>query len=1075
MTRSFIPPANPQIQTRAIAHDHADQASLTVPDADLLFSADFKRSGSDLTLIGPNGQKYIIFDYFRFEKRPDLISSDGAVLSAKIVEALAAANTPTQYAQATAPAPSAQIIGKVEKVAGSVTAVRNGVAVTLNVGDALNKSDIVQTGSDSTCGISLLDGTALNLSANTRMALIEFIFDANASSGNASHLTLIQGAFAFVSGLVAPTGGLNIETPVANIGIRGTVGVAVCSVGGNCDFSAGNEVSRDKIGQPSTFELMTGGHYENGRYVDGTVIGTVTVGSTLSVAPAGPGNPPQITFVPAQAADPGLTSLLQQVIQFYPQVFVPPAPPGLQQQQQQQQPQQDQQQQQQNPNPQSGPSGSPQLPPTPPLQQNDHPENLQPLAAITNPSQTFVATVPPEQTAATTTTTAVADAIILSFEPPPPVAVANPIATQSSNEDGTWDFVVPPDTFSGLNNATLTLAASMVDGSPLPNWLSFDAPTATFHGTTPQNANGSVQLQVVATDGQSSIADLFTLNVVPVNDAPIVVNGDVSLPTINENTGNPAGATLATLLNGHFSDQADEVPDGSHANLLAGIAIYSNPANPAGVWEWSVDGTTWNSIATDLSDSHALVLDTSTKIRFVPSAGFHGEAPALLARLIDDSSGSVTNGTFVDLLASGVGDSTPYSADPLNIGEAVNDAPIIDNVGGTVFVAEDVVALLQAPPAAVVTDTDGDTLTMTVSVAHGTLSLGQAVLDAITAGTLTGLDGDGSDGNLSVSGSAAAITAAIQAGITYTADANYNGPDTLGVEITDGLATTNASVAITVTPANDAPTVANAIADQNATQGNAFLFQFASNTFNDVDGDALSYTATLDSGAALPGWLHFDGSTRTFSGTPTNADVGTIAVKVTASDGSAPVSDTFNITVGNTNDAPQGADNTVTTLEDTPRTLTAADFGFSDPNDTPANTLLAVKITTLPAVGTLSNNNVAVSAGQFISIAEINAGLLKFMPAANANGTGYASFTFQVQDNGGGIDLDPTPNTITVDVTPVNDAPTVANAITDQNATQGNLFSFQFAPNAFNDVDGDTLAYTATLDSGAALPSWLSF
>ncbi len=46
-------------------------------------------------------------------------------------------------------------------------------------------------------------------------------------------------------------------------------------------------------------------------------------------------------------------------------------------------------------------------------------------------------------------------------------------------------------------------------------------------------------------------------------------------------------------------------------------------------------------------------------------------------------------------------------------------------------------------------------------------------------------------------------------------------------------------------------------------------------------------------------------------------------------------------------------------------------------------------------------------------VADITAGQLVFTPAANANGTGYASFTFQVQDDGGtangGVDLDPSP------------------------------------------------------------------
>ena len=76
-----------------------------------------------------------------------------------------------------------------------------------------------------------------------------------------------------------------------------------------------------------------------------------------------------------------------------------------------------------------------------------------------------------------------------------------------------------------------------------------------------------------------------------------------------------------------------------------------------------------------------------------------------------------------------------------------------------------------------------------------------------------------------------------------------------------------------------------------------------------------------------------------------------------------------------------------------------------------------MKITTLPGAGTLTDNGNAVSAGHVVSVADITGGLLKFTPAANANGSGYASFTFQVQDNGGtangGVDLDPSANTIT--------------------------------------------------------------
>ena len=95
------------------------------------------------------------------------------------------------------------------------------------------------------------------------------------------------------------------------------------------------------------------------------------------------------------------------------------------------------------------------------------------------------------------------------------------------------------------------------------------------------------------------------------------------------------------------------------------------------------------------------------------------------------------------------------------------------------------------------------------------------------------------------------------------------------------------------------PTVATAIPDQSATAGTAFSYVFPANTFSDADtSDTLTYTATKADDTALPTWLSFAASTRTFSGTPQAADAGTVAVKVTASDGNGgSVSDAFDITV----------------------------------------------------------------------------------------------------------------------------------------------------------------------------------
>src|SRR5690606_699000 len=85
----------------------------------------------------------------------------------------------------------------------------------------------------------------------------------------------------------------------------------------------------------------------------------------------------------------------------------------------------------------------------------------------------------------------------------------------------------------------------------------------------------------------------------------------------------------------------------------------------------------------------------------------------------------------------------------------------------------------------------------------------------------------------------------------------------------------------------------------------------------------------------------------------------------------------------------------------------------------------SVKITTLPLSGVLTLSGVAVTAGDIIAVGDM--GDLIFTPDLHAYGTGYASFTFQVIDDGGtangGVNLDPTPNTMTIDVTAVNDAP----------------------------------------------------
>ena len=90
----------------------------------------------------------------------------------------------------------------------------------------------------------------------------------------------------------------------------------------------------------------------------------------------------------------------------------------------------------------------------------------------------------------------------------------------------------------------------------------------------------------------------------------------------------------------------------------------------------------------------------------------------------------------------------------------------------------------------------------------------------------------------------------------------------------------------------------NGLRDQSARTGKAFSYQFPAYAFYDPDSDTLTYTATKSDGTALPSWLTFTAGTRTFSGTPQTGDVGTVSVKVTASDGSGGSgSGTFDIAV----------------------------------------------------------------------------------------------------------------------------------------------------------------------------------
>ncbi len=271
---------------------------------------------------------------------------------------------------------------------------------------------------------------------------------------------------------------------------------------------------------------------------------------------------------------------------------------------------------------------------------------------------------------------------------------------------------------------------------------------------------------------------------------------------------------------------------------------------------------------------------------------------------------------------------------------------------------------------------------------------------------------------------------------------------------------------------NDDPIATDDSATLAEDSGANAIDVLANDTAAPGTGDTLTVTAASD---PANGSTSFTATGISY--TPDSNFFGTDTFTYTISDGNGG-SDTATVivTVTSVTDAPQGTDTVVTTNEDTDYTFASVDFGFSDPNDSPANHFLSVKITTLPAAGTLTNNGSPVTASAYVTKADIDAGKLKFTPAPNANGTPYTTFTFQVKDDGasGGSHqhLDQSPNTMAINATPVNDAPTLT--LQDINVdgvpqvtmpaviNQGQTLTFKAVGNDI-DVPAQTITYSLAL------------
>ena len=359
--------------------------------------------------------------------------------------------------------------------------------------------------------------------------------------------------------------------------------------------------------------------------------------------------------------------------------------------------------------------------------------------------------------------------------------------------------------------------------------------------------------------------------------------------------------------------------------------------------------------------------------------------------------------------------------------------------------------------------TDVNEATPTITSNGGGATASISVVENTTAvTTVRATDGDTRQTlTYSISGGADATKFAINTStgaLSFVAAPNYEAPTDNGannvynvtVQVSDGNGGTDTqALAVTVTNVNESPTDLSLSAStvaENAANGTVV----GTVTGSDVDaGDTKSYTLTNNAGGRFA-INRTTGALTVANGTLLNYEAATshsVTVRVTDR-GGLTYDETFTITVTNVNEAPAGTNATVTINEDTTQTFTTANFGFSDVDA--GDSFSAVRIETLPTAGTLTLSGTAVTAGQVITTADVAAGNLVFTPAANANGTGYARFTFSVRDSNNAYD--PTPNTLTVNVTAVNDAPVVATN-SGSNVAEGGVDRITSAELAVVDVD----------------------
>ncbi len=118
---------------------------------------------------------------------------------------------------------SAETIGHIQKMEGTVSIQRAGTTLPGAAGTALYRDDLIRTGKPGAAGIVLTDDTTISLGSGSELSLNDYAFSPKEGKF-ALAMRMIKGTFSYITGQIiklAPETA-QVDTPDATIAVRGT-------------------------------------------------------------------------------------------------------------------------------------------------------------------------------------------------------------------------------------------------------------------------------------------------------------------------------------------------------------------------------------------------------------------------------------------------------------------------------------------------------------------------------------------------------------------------------------------------------------------------------------------------------------------------------------------------------------------------------------------------------------------------------------------------------------------------------------------------------------------------------------